>query len=82
MTPVREQAIDTARGRMGWLESGDGWPVVLLHAFPLRAEMWRPQLETVPSGWRFIAPDLRGCGEGPPLDRAIDMDEYLSLIHI
>ena len=42
------------------LESGHGRPVVLLHAFPLSADMWRPQLDRVPDGWRFIAPDLRG----------------------
>src|SRR5688500_699179 len=24
--------------------------------------MWRPQLEAVPEGWRFVAPDLRGFG--------------------
>jgi 3-oxoadipate enol-lactonase len=47
---------------MRWLEAGAGWPVVLLHAFPLCADMWRPQLDRVPEGWRFIAPDLRGFG--------------------
>lgn len=42
------------------LESGRGRPCVLLHAFPLSADMWRPQLEDPPPGWRLIAPDLRG----------------------
>ncbi len=37
--------------------------LVLLHAFPLAADMWRPQLEVVPPGWRFVAPDLRGFGQ-------------------
>ena len=37
--------------------------LVLLHAFPLAAEMWRPQIEAVPAGWRFIAPDLGGFGQ-------------------
>ncbi len=36
--------------------------VLFLHAFPLAAETWAPQLARVPSGWRFIAPDLRGFG--------------------
>lgn len=45
-----------------YLEAGVGWPVVLVHAFPLNADMWRPQLERVPEGWRFIAPDMRGFG--------------------
>lgn len=61
---------------MGWLEAGEGWPLVLLHAFPLNATMWRPQLEAVPAGWRFIAPDFRGFGAGPALDRPVTMDEY------
>jgi 3-oxoadipate enol-lactonase len=40
------------------------WPLLLLHAFPLNAELWRPQLERVARGWRFLAPDLRGFGAG------------------
>ena len=61
---------------MGWLESGDGWPVILIHGFPLRADMWGPQLAAAPSGWRYIAPHLRGVNNGPPLDRALSMDEF------
>jgi 3-oxoadipate enol-lactonase len=45
-----------------------GRALVLLHAFPLAAEMWRPQLDAVPDGWRFVAPDLRGFGQSPAGD--------------
>ncbi len=58
--------METVRGRVAWLEAGAGWPVILLHAFPLSADMWRPQLERVPDGWRFIAPHLRGFGPARP----------------
>lgn len=61
-----------------YLEAGAGWPVVLLHAFPLNADMWRPQLDRVPEGWRLIAPDLRGFGPDTNLAggaRAPTMDE-------
>ena len=65
---------------MAWLEAGAGWPVVLLHAFPLTAEMWRPQLARVPDGWRFLAPHLQGSGGTPPRPRpdglAATMDDY------
>lgn len=55
---------------------------VLIHAFPLNAEMWMPQLESVPPGWRFIAPDLAGFGDtdsrrrpaGESLHAAADSD--------
>jgi len=61
---------------MAWLEAGAGWPLVLLHAFPLNAEMWRPQLARVPEGWRFIAPHLRGFGPTPMGDLPPSMDTY------
>jgi 3-oxoadipate enol-lactonase len=66
------------RGRVTrYLETGFGRPLILLHAFPLGAEMWRPQLERAPRGWRLIAPDLRGLG-GSALDgsTAVSMDDY------
>ena len=49
---------------MSWLQAGQGRPVVLLHAFPMAAEMWRPQLVTVPHGRMLVAPDLPGFGPG------------------
>ena len=58
---INERTIDTACGLAAWLEAGAGWPVILIHGFPLTAAMWRPQLERVPDGWRFIAPHLRGA---------------------
>jgi pimeloyl-ACP methyl ester carboxylesterase len=55
--------------------------LVLLHAFPLSADQWLPQLARVPPGWQFIAPDLRGFrGMGPAFeDAGLDgatMDDY------
>jgi 3-oxoadipate enol-lactonase len=61
---IRETFVDAPSGRTRVLEAGSGWPVVLLHAFPLSADMWRPQLERVANGWRLIAPDLPGFGPG------------------
>jgi 3-oxoadipate enol-lactonase len=60
-----------------YLEAGSGRPLVLIHAFPVNAEMWRPQLERVPDGWRLLAPDFRGFGGtaagGVP---ALTMDDH------
>jgi pimeloyl-ACP methyl ester carboxylesterase len=52
--------------------------LVLLHAFPLAAAMWRPQLAAAPAGWRVIAPDLRGFGRSPVGDPSVpaSMDGY------
>ncbi len=60
-------------------ENGETWrTLVLLHAFPLSAEMWEPQLNAVPAGWRFLAPDFRGFGESAPGDAAdpAAIDDY------
>jgi pimeloyl-ACP methyl ester carboxylesterase len=55
--------------------------LILIHAFPLSADQWLPQLARVPPGWRFIAPDIRGFrGMGPAFeDAGLDgatMDDY------
>src|SRR5262245_22754556 len=60
-----------------YLENGAGWPVVLIHAFPLNADMWLPQLRRVPDGFRFIAPDLRSFGESDVAAAPLPtMDDY------
>ncbi len=51
-------------GTLSWLEAGQPsrGTLLLLHAFPLSAAMWEPQLAALPDGWRALAPDLRGFG--------------------
>jgi len=49
--------------QVSYLEVGTGErAVVLLHGFPLRAEMWAPQLATLSPLARIVAPDLAGFG--------------------
>ncbi|HEY8549617.1 MAG TPA: alpha/beta fold hydrolase [Vicinamibacterales bacterium] len=62
--------------RLSWLQSGQGQAVILLHAFPLHAEMFAPQHEATPHGWTLITPDLRGFGSasGPP---ALSVDDHV-----
>ena len=43
-------------------EAADKPVLVLVHAFPLGALMWEPQLKGAFWGWRVLAPDLRGFG--------------------
>jgi 3-oxoadipate enol-lactonase len=92
---IRERFIETGGRPTRYLESGSGWPLLLIHGFPLSADMWLPQLERVPDGWRFIAPDLRGFGPmvpgDPPHDDgsapsmdgyARDIGDFLDALHI
>lgn len=52
--------------------------LVLLHAFPIGANLWEPQMRAVPKGWRLITPDLRGFGGSTELDSlsALSMADY------
>ncbi len=68
--------------------SGDGVAVLLLHGFPLDRTMWR-QVSGKLTGWRRIAPDLRGFGltEAPESGYSIgayadDLVALLDTLHI
>jgi len=66
---VKTQVAHLLHRSLRYLESGSGRTLLLLHAFPLSADQWLPQLHRVPPGWRFIAPDLRGFrGMGPAFE--------------
>ncbi len=45
---------------MGWLDDGEGMPVVLLHGFCETAKMWDDFTTHLP-GYRFIRPNLPGA---------------------
>lgn len=74
----------TGSRTISYLDSSSGGNgsrvTVLIHAFPLAAAMWEPQLERPPAGWRLIAPDLRGFGGSPPVDgeAELSIDDYAS----
>jgi 3-oxoadipate enol-lactonase len=80
---MTRHAIEVAGRTLSWLQSGEGSPIVLLHAFPLSAEMWAPQHGTIGQRWHLITPDMRGFGSssGPPA-RSIDdhADDVLALL--
>lgn len=55
--------------------------LILIHGFPLSADMWLPQLARVPLGWQIVAPDVRGFrGMGPAFEDAFlqgaSVDDY------
>jgi pimeloyl-ACP methyl ester carboxylesterase len=75
------QSIGHRGRRISYLEApGAGSTsrsLVLLHAFPLCAAMWEPQLASVVPGWRVIAPDLRGFGGSDGGEAsAVSIDDY------
>lgn len=76
-----EHHYSVAGRTLRYLDTGAGQPVVLIHAFPLSADMWAPQIGALPRGWRLVAPDLRGfrglaSPAVPAPAGAVTMDDY------
>ena len=68
---VERKQISLGSRTLSYLAGGpfpSGMLVVFLHAFPLHAEMWLPQLRSLPDGWSGVAPDFRGFGASTPDD--------------
>jgi pimeloyl-ACP methyl ester carboxylesterase len=71
----------TSVGKLRYLEApaqGDRprGTLLLLHAFPLNARMWEPQLALAADGWRVVAPHLRGFDGGVSDPPAGSVDDY------
>jgi 3-oxoadipate enol-lactonase len=71
--PIATRYVDAGGRRIRILEAGSGQPLLLSHAFPLTADLWRPQLDAPPPGWRLVAPDVLGPDEA-------SMDDYAARI--
>ncbi|MGE0704776.1 MAG: alpha/beta fold hydrolase [Vicinamibacterales bacterium] len=83
------------KGRLRYLEAlpppaaRSRGTLVLIHAFPLSAHMWEPQLALSAGGWRVIAPFLRGFAGGADdpgtqsmNDFAADVVDLLDALHV
>lgn len=56
--------------------SGAGMPLLLIHGFPLSAEIWREQTAGLAGKFRIITPDLRGFGRSDAPTGTCTMDLY------
>ena len=55
-------------------DHGSGFPVVLLHGFPLSSEIWAPVRPAIEQVARLVTPDLRGFGRSDKPDGPYGMD--------
>ncbi len=55
---------------LAYESSGQGIPLVLIHAFPLFSSMWKPQMKNLERKGKVIALDLPGFGRSPCEARA------------
>lgn len=62
---------------VGYLEAGQGRPVLLIHGVGLNAHAWAPQIEALAKTGRVIAVDMPGHGRSDPLPEAATLADYV-----
>ncbi|WP_075791280.1 alpha/beta fold hydrolase [Massilia putida] len=67
-----EQTITVENTRMSWVESGSGFPVVLVHGIPTSPALWRHVTPRLP-GARCIAWEMVGYGSSRVQGRGRDI---------
>jgi pimeloyl-ACP methyl ester carboxylesterase len=65
--------FDSDGVRIRYLDQGTGEPIVLMHGFTARIELWGSVLEELSQDYRVIAIDARGHGES---DKPHDPESY------
>ncbi|MEM7407215.1 MAG: alpha/beta hydrolase [Pseudomonadota bacterium] len=55
--------VDTARTRLRVRDSGEGFPLVMLHGWPESSYCWETTIASMGTGLRYLRPDLRGLGD-------------------
>jgi pimeloyl-ACP methyl ester carboxylesterase len=69
--------IDIPGAHLNVVDVGQGPPILFAHGFPLDHAMWRFQIDELShSGFRCIAPDLRGFGHSSVSEGIITMEQF------
>lgn len=56
-------------------------PLVLVHGFPFRRDVWEPQIDAFRDARRVVTPDLRGFGESDAASGTTTMDQFAEDLH-
>ena len=78
MNEIKSQNTQTSRLTIHYLTSGDpqGVPVLLVHGNASSSAFWKQTMQTLPTQYYAIAPDLRGYGDTE--DKVIDATRGLN----
>ncbi len=66
---------------MDYEDTGMGIPLVLIHGYPLTRDLWEPQIRSLESVARVVAPSLRGHGGSDPIPGPYTVDMLADDVH-
>jgi len=61
---------------IAYSDSGQGFPLLFVHGYPLNRRMWEPQLQGLADIAHVLAPDLRGHGESEVVPGPYSVDLF------
>lgn len=67
---------------MSYIDTGEGFPVLLGHSYLFDKHMWADQIKFLSKNYRVIAPDLWGHGDSPPLPSSVQSLENIAQDHL
>jgi pimeloyl-ACP methyl ester carboxylesterase len=75
-----EKRISFRECDLVYSDYGEGKCIVLLHGYLERGKIWQAFTEQMPTGFRFIVPDLPGHGDSDSWGRVHTMDELAAAL--
>ena len=64
--------------KLSYESRGDGFPVIFLHGFGSKKEIWKPQIKDFSTKYRMITLDRRGTGRSERPDYPYKMEDLLN----
>jgi pimeloyl-ACP methyl ester carboxylesterase len=65
---------------LSFYETGKGYPVLLIHGFPMNAAIWRKMSDALSPSLRIISIDLPGFGNSPLLKIPFSVDDVADVV--
>ena len=72
LTQAPMQFVRVNGVELAYFEMGEGIPLLMIHGWPGHSYGWRRLAASLGSGYRVIAPDMRGCGDSQTVPSGFD----------
>ncbi len=81
MVKVNKTFVEIDGTKVGFVEAGQGAPVVLVHGWPTYSHLWRRQIPALAERYHVYALDLPGFGDSDkPVDGSYTLGTYAGIL--